>query len=101
MDSKRIPNRFILEKLCVKKLTKSATNKQPPLGIFGADGEHWRWQRKLSSHIFNVNAFRSYTNDVFCQEAKLVIDFLSTAADSGKVVDLQNIFYLFTLGKQT
>ncbi|KAG9064711.1 Protein kinase alk2 [Linnemannia hyalina] len=53
--------------------------------------------RKLSSHIFNVNAFKSYTNDVFCQEAKLVIDYLSTAADSGKVLDLQKIFYLFTL----
>ncbi|KAK3846521.1 MAG: cytochrome P450 [Linnemannia gamsii] len=66
-------------------------------GIFGADGEHWRWQRKLSSHIFNVNAFKSYTNDVFCQEAKLVIDYLSEAADTGKVIDLQNIFYLFTL----
>ncbi|KAF9084984.1 hypothetical protein BGX23_010063 [Mortierella sp. AD031] len=66
-------------------------------GIFGADGEHWRWQRKLSSHIFNVNSFRSYTSDVFCQEAQLVIDYLSSAADTGKVIDLQNIFYLFTL----
>ncbi|KAF9549201.1 Protein kinase alk2 [Mortierella hygrophila] len=65
---------------------------------FGADGEHWRWQRKLSSHIFNVNAFKSYTDDVFCQEAKLETDYLSTAADSGKVLDLQNSFCLFTLG---
>ncbi|KAK3823063.1 MAG: cytochrome P450 [Benniella sp.] len=66
-------------------------------GIFGADGEHWRWQRKLTSHIFNVKSFRTYTSDVFCREAQLVIDYLSTAADTDKVVDLQNIFYLFTL----
>ncbi|KAG0222435.1 cytochrome P450 [Mortierella sp. GBAus27b] len=66
-------------------------------GIFGADGEHWRWQRKLASHIFNVKSFRAYTSDVFCREAQLVIDYLSTAADTDKVVDLQNIFYLFTL----
>ncbi|KAF9438569.1 hypothetical protein BGZ76_006789 [Entomortierella beljakovae] len=66
-------------------------------GIFGADGEHWRWQRKLTSQIFNVKSFRTYTSDVFCRESNLVIDYLSKAADTDKVVDLQNIFYLFTL----
>ncbi|KAF9114953.1 hypothetical protein BGX27_009383 [Mortierella sp. AM989] len=66
-------------------------------GIFGADGEHWRWQRKLASHIFNVKSFRTYTSDVFCREANLAIDYLSAVADTDKVVDLQNIFYLFTL----
>ncbi|KAF8936130.1 hypothetical protein BGZ58_004563 [Dissophora ornata] len=66
-------------------------------GIFGADGEHWRWQRKLASHIFNVKSFRAYTSDVFCQETNTAIDYLSTVADTGKVIDLQNIFYLFTL----
>jgi hypothetical protein len=28
-------------------------------GIFSADGDHWKWQRKMASHIFNVNAFRN------------------------------------------
>jgi fatty acid omega-hydroxylase len=27
-------------------------------GIFNSDGEHWRWQRKTASHIFNVKNFR-------------------------------------------
>ncbi|KAF9188584.1 hypothetical protein BGZ50_001237 [Haplosporangium sp. Z 11] len=50
-----------------------------------------------ASHIFNVKSFRAYTSDVFCREAQLVIDYLSTAADTDKVIDLQSIFYLFTL----
>ncbi|KAG0326203.1 hypothetical protein BGZ99_009910 [Dissophora globulifera] len=66
-------------------------------GIFGADGEHWKWQRKLASHIFNVKAFRSYTSSVFVHEAKLVIDYLSSKADSGEIVDLQELFYKYTL----
>ncbi|KAG0365346.1 cytochrome P450 [Gamsiella multidivaricata] len=66
-------------------------------GIFGADGQHWKWQRKLASHIFNVKAFRSYTSSVFVQEARLVIDYLSIKADQGAVVDLQELFYKYTL----
>ncbi|KAI1318426.1 hypothetical protein EDD11_006510 [Mortierella claussenii] len=66
-------------------------------GIFGADGEHWKWQRKLASHIFNVKAFRSYTSSVFVQEAQLVIDYLSKKADEGQIVDLQELFYKYTL----
>ncbi|GJJ75709.1 hypothetical protein EMPS_08067 [Entomortierella parvispora] len=66
-------------------------------GIFGADGEHWKWQRKLASHIFNVKAFRTYTSNVFCQEGQHVVDYLSSVADTGEVVDLQELFYKFTL----
>ncbi|KAF9940795.1 hypothetical protein BGZ75_005922 [Mortierella antarctica] len=75
-------------------------NKLKPLvgeGIFGADGQHWKWQRKLASHIFNVKAFRNYTSDVFCEEGDLVLNYLGTKADSGEVVDLQELFYKYTL----
>jgi cytochrome P450 len=27
-------------------------------GIFNADGEVWRYQRKAASHIFNIKNFR-------------------------------------------
>lgn len=67
-------------------------------GIFGADGHQWKWQRKLASHIFNVKSFRSYTSSVFCKEADLVIDYLNLKADRGEVVDLQDVFYKYTLG---
>ncbi|KAF9438655.1 hypothetical protein BGZ76_006216 [Entomortierella beljakovae] len=72
-------------------------------GIFSADGEflftfkHWKWQRKLASHIFNVKAFRHYTSKVFIEEARLVIDYLATKEDTGEVVDLQELFYKYTL----
>ncbi|KAG9073273.1 hypothetical protein KI688_001065 [Linnemannia hyalina] len=63
-------------------------------GIFTADGE---WQRQYASKIFTVKAFRQYTNDVFVQEAQRAIDYIETFADTGKVVDLQRLFYCFTL----
>ncbi|KAF9106338.1 hypothetical protein BGX29_009755 [Mortierella sp. GBA35] len=66
-------------------------------GIFGADGHAWKWQRKLASHIFNVKSFRSYTSTVFCKEADLVIDYLNKKADKGEVLDLQDVFYKYTL----
>ncbi|KAF9928677.1 hypothetical protein FBU30_002198 [Linnemannia zychae] len=66
-------------------------------GIFGADGHQWKWQRKLASHIFNVKSFRTYTSSVFCKEGGLVIDYLNTKADKGEIVDLQDVFYKYTL----
>ncbi|KAF9963340.1 hypothetical protein BGZ65_004208 [Modicella reniformis] len=66
-------------------------------GIFGADGDHWRWQRKMASHIFNVKGFRNYTSSVFVKEANIVVDYLERMADEGRIVDMQNLFYLFTL----
>ncbi|KAG9324836.1 hypothetical protein KVV02_001581 [Mortierella alpina] len=66
-------------------------------GIFTADGEHWKWQRKLASQIFSVKAFRHYTSDVFCREGQVVIDYLNTAADTGRAVDMQQLFYCYTL----
>lgn len=66
-------------------------------GIFSADGDHWKWQRKMASHIFNVNAFRNYTSSVFVKEANVVIDYLERMVDEGRTIDMQNLFYLFTL----
>ncbi|CAO3570764.1 unnamed protein product [Mortierella alpina] len=66
-------------------------------GIFSVDGEHWKWQRKLASHIFSVNAFRHYTSDVFCREGQAVIEYLNSVADTGRAVDMQQLFYCYTL----
>ncbi|KAG0340365.1 hypothetical protein BG004_006460 [Podila humilis] len=66
-------------------------------GIFSADGQHWKWQRKLASLIFNVRAFRDYTSHVFVNEAQIVLDYLGTKADANQPVDLLGLFYKFTL----
>ncbi|KAG0365159.1 cytochrome P450 [Gamsiella multidivaricata] len=66
-------------------------------GIFGADGEHWKWQRKMASHIFNVKAFRDYTSNVFVQESNIVANYLDTIAEKGTTVDIQDILLKFTL----
>ncbi|KAI8346292.1 cytochrome P450 [Mortierella sp. GBAus27b] len=66
-------------------------------GIFSADGEHWKWQRKMASHIFNVKAFRDYTSNVFVQESNKVADYLDTMAQKGAAVDIHDILLKFTL----
>ncbi|KAG0252304.1 hypothetical protein DFQ27_008157 [Actinomortierella ambigua] len=66
-------------------------------GIFTADGDNWRFQRKLASHIFTVRAFREYTNDVFVLEAMKVVNLLGQAADEGLEIDFQELMHKFTL----
>ncbi|KAF9926203.1 hypothetical protein FBU30_004162 [Linnemannia zychae] len=66
-------------------------------GIFASDGETWKFQRKLASHIFNVKAFREYTNDVFVIEAQKVLDYLGKAADAGTEIDFHTLMLHFTL----
>ncbi|KAF9114084.1 hypothetical protein BGX27_000137 [Mortierella sp. AM989] len=66
-------------------------------GIFTADGDHWKWQRKLASNIFNVKAFRQYTSDVFCHEGDLAIEYLNKLADTGRPIDIQQLFLCYTL----
>ncbi|KAG0043733.1 hypothetical protein BGZ83_011083 [Gryganskiella cystojenkinii] len=66
-------------------------------GIFGADGQHWKWQRKMASHIFNVKAFRDYTSNVFVQESNVVANYFDKVAQNGTVVDVHDIALKFTL----
>ncbi|KAF9351087.1 Protein kinase alk2 [Mortierella sp. NVP85] len=66
-------------------------------GIFASDGDEWKFQRKLASHIFNVKAFREYTSDVFVTEGQKVVDYLGKAADEGTIVDFHALMLHFTL----
>ncbi|KAF9116297.1 hypothetical protein BGX27_003605 [Mortierella sp. AM989] len=66
-------------------------------GIFNADGQHWKWQRKMASHIFNVKAFRDYTSNVFVRESNIVAAYLDTIAEKGTTVDIHDILLKFTL----
>ncbi|KAF9429582.1 Protein kinase alk2 [Podila epigama] len=66
-------------------------------GIFNADGHLWKWQRKMASHIFNVKAFRDYTERVFVQESNVVCGYFDKMANTGAAVDVHDIFLKFTL----
>ncbi|KAJ3109799.1 Protein kinase alk2 [Phlyctochytrium planicorne] len=70
-------------------------------GIFNADGESWWKQRKTAANIFNVKNFKEFVGVVFREEMDVFVDRLSQAATkldaSSNVVDLQDLFFRFTL----
>ncbi|CAO3638135.1 unnamed protein product [Cunninghamella blakesleeana] len=66
-------------------------------GIFNANGERWRYQRKTASLIFNVKNFRDHFTDVFVNELKLVENIFDKASESKTTVDFHDIMYRFTL----
>ncbi|KAI8344757.1 cytochrome P450 [Chlamydoabsidia padenii] len=66
-------------------------------GIFNANGERWRYQRKTAAIIFNVKNLRDYFTDVFVKELALVCDIFDKAMTTKTVVDFHDIMYKFTL----
>ncbi|KAI8088098.1 cytochrome P450 [Gilbertella persicaria] len=67
-------------------------------GIFNANGEQWRYQRKAASHIFNVKNFRDEFTDVFVKEMRVLNDnLLQPAAQQGTIIDFHDLIFKFTL----
>ncbi|KAI8138205.1 cytochrome P450 [Fennellomyces sp. T-0311] len=67
-------------------------------GIFVANGEQWKYQRKTASLIFNVVNFRDHFTDVFVKELEVMSHkILDKKAENGKPVDFHDIIYKFTL----
>ncbi|KAI9493381.1 cytochrome P450 [Zychaea mexicana] len=68
-------------------------------GIFAANGEQWRYQRKAASLIFNVVNFRDFfTGKVFVKELNVMSDrILNKKAEQGEFIDFQDVIYKFTL----
>ncbi|KAJ3076550.1 hypothetical protein HDU98_002542 [Podochytrium sp. JEL0797] len=65
-------------------------------GIFNADGEEWKIQRKLAAKIFNVKNFKDYVRDVFSGEMRSFAKVLEFHAEDGSEFDLQELFFRFT-----
>ncbi|KAJ3118683.1 hypothetical protein HDU96_010013 [Phlyctochytrium bullatum] len=72
---------------------------QPLLGdgIFNTDGEHWKWQRKVSSHIFTGRNFRDVIEKVVAEDLDRLIIALDHAAATSTPLDLQTYLHAFTL----
>ncbi|KAI8146652.1 cytochrome P450 [Fennellomyces sp. T-0311] len=67
-------------------------------GIFNANGEEWKYQRKTASHIFNIKNFRDQFTDVFVQEIEFMSENIwNKAAANNKAVDFHEIMFKFTL----
>ncbi len=66
-------------------------------GIFAIDGEKWEAQRKTALHMFSAREFRENIVNVFNRHGSELLEILGSAADSGKSVDLHELFHRFTL----
>lgn len=76
-------------------------------GIFVADGHTWKTQRKMASHIFSVNQFRTIVQSVVHDELHTVAGLMQSVATasstgtggggSSSVVTLPEIFFRYTL----
>ncbi|KAI9010411.1 cytochrome P450 [Phycomyces nitens] len=67
-------------------------------GIFNADGEQWRWQRKVASHIFNVKNFRDQFTDVFVEKIDVMCEAIfDKSIEEGRPIDFHDSMFRFTL----
>ncbi|CAO3600752.1 unnamed protein product [Absidia cylindrospora] len=74
-----------------------ATSDMLGHGIFNANGEQWKWQRKAASLIFNVRNFRDHFTDVFVDEMDIMCKIFDKAIDTNQIVDLHDMMFRFTL----
>ncbi|TPX31368.1 hypothetical protein SmJEL517_g05294 [Synchytrium microbalum] len=77
--------------------TKSALHDFLGDGIFNADGDIWRSQRKVASNIFNVKNFRDLFTSVFIEESKKMVDQMFKAQQLGAIIELQDLLLRATL----
>ncbi|KAJ3229328.1 hypothetical protein HDU78_009102 [Chytriomyces hyalinus] len=65
-------------------------------GIFNADGERWRTQRKLAANIFNVKNFKEHVDSVFTSQEVSFSRALEMHGGESKEFDLSDMFYRLT-----
>lgn len=66
-------------------------------GIFNANGWSWKFQRTTARPFFKAKAIEENMLHVFQYHTDNLCDVLASAARSGKVVDMQELFNRFTL----
>ncbi|KAI3700311.1 hypothetical protein L2E82_44937 [Cichorium intybus] len=65
-------------------------------GIFNSDGHLWSSQRKIASYEFNTKSLRNFITDTLkSQLSRSLIPHLSSAADAGETLDLQQVLRKF------
>ena len=66
-------------------------------GIFAADGELWREQRKTASREFSANRFRSFMGVEFVNYSTELCNVVADHAKAKKAFDLNALFFQLTL----
>ncbi|SPO22063.1 related to Cytochrome P450 [Ustilago trichophora] len=66
-------------------------------GIFVADGEVWKKQRKMASHIFSVGNFRTHVQNTIQRDLGNLNKLFQDASKKNVEVDLPDLFFRFTL----
>ncbi|GLJ18840.1 hypothetical protein SUGI_0336510 [Cryptomeria japonica] len=66
-------------------------------GIFNADGESWRTQRKIASYEFNTKSLRNFIVDcVQAETTERFLPLLDQASQSGNFLDFQDVLRRFS-----
>lgn len=66
-------------------------------GIFVADGEIWRKQRKMASHIFSVGNFRTHVQTTIQRDLGILNQLFRDASSKNAEINLPDLFFRFTL----
>ncbi|RIB07356.1 cytochrome P450 [Gigaspora rosea] len=66
-------------------------------GIFTVDGSMWKFQRKLISQQFQGRNFKDLAFASVIRKSEIMINHLKKYADSGKLIDLKDLFFRFTI----
>jgi cytochrome P450 len=66
-------------------------------GIFVADGEVWKKQRKMASHIFSVGNFKTCVQDTIQKDSTTLTSLMENASQSNAEINLPDLFFRFTL----
>jgi len=65
-------------------------------GIFNTDGDNWRQQRKVASHLFSFAKLNDHMFQTFADESEKLVAILGEAARTGAVLDMQQLFFDLT-----
>lgn len=68
-----------------------------PHGIFVADGDIWKKQRKMASHIFSVGNFRTHVQNTIQRDLGTVNTLFRDASSKRMQINLPDLFFRYTL----
>nr|XP_043628820.1 cytochrome P450 704C1-like [Erigeron canadensis] len=66
-------------------------------GIFAVDGDQWREQRKITSHVLASKVLKDYSSEIFRNNTFKLRNILSEAANTNQTVDINDLLMKATM----